>query len=328
MCNTHKCQSCGESFDEKPNCANKYCSRKCYFEGRFGSRPWADCSGCLAAVGFGKRITGQILGVKPSTVLSQRKRDGIETQTPPMGSWSIWAKRKAAGKNPDRKRTACEVAYDTARMDDIKQASEHGFDWSYEWTKEKVKRNNLAKYHAMTPEGKKEHNKRSQANRKKQWAKNPEIKARDMARMSEWKKRNPEKNRESARKSIKKRKANDPAFRALDNQRNRFRKIMKSVKNGGTGSYSDNIGCTTEEFHRYMEAKFKPGMTWDNYGTYWHADHIIPCAAFDHSYPHQRALCWHHSNMQPLEARENLIKSDKFDEEQLNLIINHTNQDA
>ena len=282
----------------------------------------------MASIGFGTKITGRLLGINPTSILGQRKKDGIEAQTPSIGSWRIWARRKAAGKNPDRKRTDCEIAYDRARMDDIRKACQRGFDWSYEWVKERASRYSSAKYKAMKPEEKKEHNKRCQANKKKRWANDPETKARDIARINEWKTRNPEKNRESVRKSNKKRRANNPAYRALCNQRHRFRNIMKSVKNGGTGSYSSKIGCTTKEFHKYMEAKFEPGMTWDNYGTYWHVDHIIPCAAFDQSDPHQVALCWHHSNMQPLEAKENLRKSDKFNEEQLNLLINHTNQEA
>lgn len=338
MHNIYKCHNCSQSFEERQNSANKYCSRECYVQGRFGSRPWASCSCCLAAVGFGKEITGRILGVRPGTVLSQRKRDGIKTQTPSMGSWSLWAKRKAAGKNPDKKRKDYEVAYDKARMDDIKQACKRGFDWSYEWTKEVARRSANAKYHAMTPEEKAEKQKHSRRRIRARLKANPELKA-DRAEKArqwrdknkdhikqksrEWRKNNPDKIRGYHKKRMK-----NPVFRALNNQRDRFKDIMKSVKNGGTSSYSDKIGCTTEEFNSYIAAQFKPGMTWDNYGTYWHIDHIIPCAAFDHSDPHQVALCWHHSNMQPLEARENMLKSDKFDEEQLNLLINHTNQEA
>jgi len=309
----------------------------------YKQKPWAACSGCLASIGFGKRITGQILGVKPCTVLSQRKRDGIETKTPPMGSWYMWAKRKQAGKNPDKKRTPEEVIYEKARMEDIKQACKRGFDWRYEWTKEVAKRRANARYNAMTQEERKVHNNRCVANKLKRWEADPGVKARDFSNIQKWKNANPEKNRESvtkwrisnpekskemARLSRKKRMANDPAYRALCNQRQRFSNIMKSVKNGGTSSYSGKIGCTTKEFHQYMKAKFKTGMTWGNYGTYWHVDHIIPCAAFDHTDPKQVAICWHHSNMQPLEARENLLKSDKFDEEQLHLLINYTTQDA
>lgn len=336
----YECQNCNSTFKEKPSCANKYCSKDCYYAARWGAkRPWADCSNCLASIGFGKRITGQILGVKPATILSQRKRDGIKTNTPPMGSWYIWAKRKTAGKNPDRKRTACEVAYEQARMEDIKQAHSNGHTWGYVWTKEKARRIASDKYNSMTPEEKKEHNTRCMNNRKKLWAKNPELKIKQYERKKKWRKKNKNKlnkynkewNKNNPGRSYqyaKKRMKSDPAFRALENQRKRFRSIMKSVKNGGTGSYSSKIGCTTKEFHNYMEAKFKPGMSWDNYGTYWHVDHIIPCAAFDHTDPKQVALCWHHSNMQPLEARENLLKSDKFDEEQLSLLINYTNQDT
>ena len=338
MCKTHNCQSCGVSFDEKPSCANKYCSRECYVEGRFGSRPWAACSGCLAAVGFGKRITGQILGVKPGTVLSQRKRDGIETQTPPMGSWYRWAMRKAAGKNPDRKRTDCEIAYELHHMDDVKLAHADGFTWVTIWEREAKRRYAKARYDAMTTEEKALKQEIQTRRIKAKMEANPELKAKKAADHKQWREANKDKVKQTQREWVKnnpekmrayrKKQMENPAFRALDNQRKRFRSIMKSVRNGGTGSYSSKIGCTTKEFHKYMEAKFEPGMTWDNYGTYWHVDHIIPCAAFDQSDPHQVALCWHHSNMQPLEAKENLRKSDKFNEEQLNLLINHTNQEA
>ena len=181
MCKTHNCQSCGVSFDEKPSYANKYCSRECYVEGRFGSRPWAACSGCLAAVGFGKRITGQILGVKPGTVLSQRKRDGIETQTPPMGSWYRWAMRKAAGKNPDRKRTDCEIAYELHHMDDVKLAHADGFTWVTIWEREAKRRYAKARYDAMTTEEKALKQEIQTRRIKAKMEANPELKAKKAA---------------------------------------------------------------------------------------------------------------------------------------------------
>ena len=292
----------------------------------------------MAAVGFGKRITGQILGVKPGTVLSQRKRDGIETQTPPMGSWYRWAMRKAAGKNPDRKRTDCEIAYELHHMDDVKLAHADGFTWVTIWEREAKRRYAKARYDAMTKEEKALKQEIQTRRIKAKMEANPELKAKKAADHKQWREANKDKVKQTQREWVKnnpekmtayrKKQMENPAFRALDNQRNRFRKMMKSVRNGGTDSYSSKIGCTTKEFYKYMEAKFEQGMTWDNYGTYWHVDHIIPCAAFDQSDPHQVALCWHHSNMQPLEAKENLRKSDKFNEEQLNLLINHTNQEA
>lgn len=71
------------------------------------------------------------------------------------------------------------------------------------------------------------------------------------------------------------------------------------------------VGCTKDELKSYLESLFITGMTWDNYGK-WHIDHIIPCAAFDLSDPEQQKECFHYTNMQPLWARDNLMKSDKM----------------
>ncbi len=42
-----------------------------------------------------------------------------------------------------------------------------------------------------------------------------------------------------------------------------------------------------------------------------HIDHIRPCASFDLRDPDQQRACFHHTNLQPLWAADNLRKSDK-----------------
>jgi desulfoferrodoxin (superoxide reductase-like protein) len=62
-----------------------------------------------------------------------------------------------------------------------------------------------------------------------------------------------------------------------------------------------------------LEKQFKLGMNWDNYGrSGWHIDHIKPCASFDLTKKEEQLKCFHYTNLQPLWARENLIKSDKI----------------
>ena len=50
-------------------------------------------------------------------------------------------------------------------------------------------------------------------------------------------------------------------------------------------------------------------MSWDNYGSYWHLDEIIPILAWDLTNEFEAFCCWHFLNSQPLLARDNLKKS-------------------
>jgi hypothetical protein len=103
----------------------------------------------------------------------------------------------------------------------------------------------------------------------------------------------------------------DPLFRVRINLSGR---INKAVKNGSKSQKTlDLLGCTLEFFKQYLESKFLPGMTWENYNLYgWHIDHIKPCSLFDLTDPEQQKLCFHYTNLQPLWAKDNLSKNNKY----------------
>jgi len=43
------------------------------------------------------------------------------------------------------------------------------------------------------------------------------------------------------------------------------------------GSAVDDLGCSIEELKNYLESRFQPGMTWDNWSINgWHVDHVKP----------------------------------------------------
>ncbi len=72
-------------------------------------------------------------------------------------------------------------------------------------------------------------------------------------------------------------------------------------------------GCTIEFLKGWLESRFQPGMSWENYGrSGWHVDHVIPCKAFDFSDPEQVRQCFHYSNLQPLWAADNLRKASSI----------------
>jgi hypothetical protein len=106
-----------------------------------------------------------------------------------------------------------------------------------------------------------------------------------------------------------------------DRKRRRFKGIIETIRRGGSGGVSSLTGCTAMQLRRHLESGFKRGMTWDNYGTHWHVDHILPVSSFDHTDPRQVAQCWHWTNLQPLEARANILKGDSITEPQMQLLL-------
>lgn len=75
---------------------------------------------------------------------------------------------------------------------------------------------------------------------------------------------------------------------------------------------TEMLGCSIQEMKNHLQKQFKRGMTWENHGTHWHVDHIVPLSQFDFTNPIQAALATHYTNLQPMWAKENLSKSDRI----------------
>ena len=76
-----------------------------------------------------------------------------------------------------------------------------------------------------------------------------------------------------------------------------------------TGSAVGDLGCSIAELKVYLEAKFLPGMTWENRGLKgWHIDHIVPLSAFNLTNPEEFKKACHYTNLQPMWWDENIRK--------------------
>ena len=62
------------------------------------------------------------------------------------------------------------------------------------------------------------------------------------------------------------------------------------------------------DFKMYLEDQFTSDMSWDNHGTVWHIDHILPLAAFELQHSEEIAVACHYTNLQPLLAADNFSK--------------------
>jgi hypothetical protein len=83
--------------------------------------------------------------------------------------------------------------------------------------------------------------------------------------------------------------------------------------NQKAGSAVRDLGCTISYLRTYLEERFLPGMSWNNWSRKgWHIDHSIPLASFDLSNPKQFKKAVHYTNLQPLWAADNLAKGPRL----------------
>ena len=113
--------------------------------------------------------------------------------------------------------------------------------------------------------------------------------------------------RERQRNWKKQKRQNDEQFRILGNMRSRICDVLRGCKSKTTKEY---LGCTSEEFRKHIEEQFRDGMTWENYGE-WHIDHITPLKYGEPTFE-EVVERLHYKNTQPLWARENISKGNRF----------------
>lgn len=81
----------------------------------------------------------------------------------------------------------------------------------------------------------------------------------------------------------------------------------------------DYLGCDKEFLTEWFlfQLGFSHDMTFSNYGSYWHIDHVIPCANWDLSDEENKKKCFHWTNLSPLPATVNMSKQAKINKIQI-----------
>jgi len=120
---------------------------------------------------------------------------------------------------------------------------------------------------------------------------------------------------------------NDPSFKLRGVISATIRSALKRLKVSKNGiSFTKYVSYSINELKEYLEKQFEPWMTWDTYGMYnariwddndqstwkWNIDHIIPQSKLLYTSMNDDNFkkCWALSNLRPLSAKQNLLKSN------------------
>lgn len=163
-----------------------------------------------------------------------------------------------------------------------------------------------------------DNNKERRKEYKRQWYQNNKHKI-DKEKQAKYNRQWRQKNRERANKRWREYKKNiyskTPKFRITNAIRTRIKLIIKQrncIK--PSAHWEQLLGYTKQDLINHLEKQFDENMSWENYGSYWHIDHIKPVKLFNFNSCDDKEFkeCWALSNLRPLERIENMRKGCKW----------------
>ena len=77
------------------------------------------------------------------------------------------------------------------------------------------------------------------------------------------------------------------------------------------------LGCDYNFIKSWLQSQFTDEMNFENHGSLWHIDHVIPCNKFNILDETDQLQCFNWSNLQPLLASKNLSKKDKINMDEI-----------
>ena len=84
----------------------------------------------------------------------------------------------------------------------------------------------------------------------------------------------------------------NPKLKLDNNVSNIIWRCLKGNKMNKSWKYLVNF--TLQDLTHHLEKQFDDKMSWQNYGSYWHLDHIVPKSWFPYETAEEQAFknCW------------------------------------
>jgi hypothetical protein len=116
--------------------------------------------------------------------------------------------------------------------------------------------------------------------------------------------------KERKRKYKKNRRKTDIIFKIRGNISRAISKALQIGKSSKSGkSILQFLNYTINDLKVHLENQFIDNMSWSNYGTNWHIDHIIPQSDLPYISMEDNnfKICWSLDNLRPLDAKQNIV---------------------
>jgi hypothetical protein len=110
----------------------------------------------------------------------------------------------------------------------------------------------------------------------------------------------------------KRREIEDPTFKLIRRLRDRHSKAVKNAGKLKNFRTTDLLGCDSKTLKEHFEHLFKPDMSWDNYNTIWHIDHVYPLSKVNWDNSNEVSYACNYKNLIPQYKEINWSKGAKL----------------
>jgi len=145
----------------------------------------------------------------------------------------------------------------------------------------------------------------------KEYHSRPEVKTHKNEYQKLYKELNMENFREYHKNYVMNRYNTDINFRLSMNLRGRLNKALQG--NSKSDHTMNLIGCDLDFFKTWISFQFYDNCEWNNYGFWWHLEHVKACCSFNLEDPEEQRKCFNWKNLTCLRADKNIIKGGRRD---------------
>ena len=105
----------------------------------------------------------------------------------------------------------------------------------------------------------------------------------------------------------------DPIIRYRDKKKWQIALRRYVLEKQLSENYAPYFGLDINSFREWIEIQFTGDLGWDNFGSKWQFDHIVPVAYFDFENEDDMKLCWNFINIRVEKSELNKIRGNRID---------------